>query len=94
MFNRATAIGRTLAANALAAAGAEAAQLAVVQRIPAYMQRGFGVRQHYRGKMRRGLHVTAKSHRGLQCFVSVGEHPDARIERLQMLKDRKVRRNG
>jgi hypothetical protein len=100
MFNRATSIGRAMAASAIAVAAAGAATAPVMPRkIPQYMQRGFGVRSYDRALrdskgeiFRKGLHVTAKTHRGIPCRVTPGENPDARIERLQMLKDRRLRR--
>lgn len=109
MFNRALQAAKRIAKRA-AQLAKRAAQLAerrksstapvpngnilVSRRTPAYMLPGFGVREHYRGKMKPGLHVTAKTHRGVKCRMSVGENPDHHIERLQMLKDRKERRNA
>lgn len=43
-------------------------------------------------KFKDGLHVTAKTLKGVRCTVATSVSPDYGLDRLQMLKDRRERR--
>ena len=43
--------------------------------------------------VKKGVHVTGKTHQAVTCAVSTTVHPDYGFDRLQKLQDRQARRD-